>query len=831
MPVEKLSFAEAKRKANERIAEWVSETKAAGIVRLQDRYGDVFKKMDWRAEQSPTPKMGTKLKPMTMPVNYITGTGCKMKEVVQPTPEIPPSRMGRRSHNQSRCKSRTKSRQTPERCQSSRLTSEKQSESRKRYRDSASLIYGDNRNNISSRMASACSDAMSLILDGLPSDSCDQKTQINTEFNEKIKAEINFLSLKRPTFNSKAKRGYNYQYKPVRKGTKSPAFCGKKTQPQKKRMSIFPANFQKRRRTIRYVENEIPCCEIDECDEVISTDTSSGTSVMVGSEAIQNSPLRTSATPPKIINAKLMPSSARRNSNRPFTRASSRRFERSKTGLALTVITGVNRKSSSLSRRHLLTKSAFRRSAYNTDISKDSTPDSKKRGVSYNMRKKIALRRFRVVVRMIMCVMLILRSTVKTVKKNLHKEVSRKKKKTKGFMAFDPSYYSSATTTYGYLSENSRIALQKVPLIRTQADIRVLTEVMCRLPLFAKYSRKVKEELARFVWYDMYEAGRIIIRQGDVGSRMYFLVSGTVSIHRTEEDSKTGVKVIQHLRDIEMGATFGELALIRNISRTYTAVCKVDSEFLSVDKEQFNKVLRQNWEESWQNRYNFLTSSSYFNEWTKDQLRQTADVALIQEFNSNKLVFGNENKLTNWVYFILRGRCQVVQKLSMVRSKSPYQRSCLTLPGTQKAEETLKTFLDKPYGKKQRQLALDTHYLTITSLQKGDYFGVGENMKNCYIVTTTRADILLINAASYSIHSKRDELEKLRAKRDKLLPTLKELHRQFEVNRRWWEYKRDVVAEVVQRRSIPNNTSIRDIPRTIRENEGIPACLARNTKY
>ncbi|XP_069129451.1 uncharacterized protein [Argopecten irradians] len=827
MPIEKLSFAEAKERANQRIADWVSETKAAGIVRLQDRYGDVFKKIDWRSEQNQTPKSGAKLKALPVQAKHATtDTGSKMKEVGDPTSELPPSRMGRRSRNQSRCKSRAKSRQTPERCQSSRLTSDKRSDSRRRYRDSASLIYGDNRNNRSSALASVCSDAISLIQDGLTGEWCDQRPKVNTGVDEKANAEGNFLNMKHPTI--KARKWQSHI--PVRNDEKGQMPPKKRSQGEKdgsKRMSIFPANFQKRRRTIKRWEKEV--MYVEDFDGIISTDTSSATSILAGIESIQNASLRISTTPTKVIGSRLLPSPCPvvRNSSRPMTRASCRRYDKSRTGLALNVIPALHRaKSSCLSKRQLLTRSAFKGSPNTSDSSKVSSADSKNR--SNSQKGKPARRRFRILVRMIMCVMLILRTTVKTVKKNMHSDVKHKKRKSQVLMAFDPSYYSSATTTYGHLSEHSRKALQKVPQVRSDADIRVLTEVMCRLPLFAKYSRKVKEELARFVWYDLYEAGRIVIRQGDMGNRMYFLVSGTVSIHRTEEDPKTGAKVIQHLRDIEMGATFGELALIRNISRTYTAVCKVDSEFLSVDKEQFNKVLRQNWEESWQNTYNFLTSSPYFTNWTKEQLRQTADVSITKEFSNNMVVFGNEHKLTNWVYFILRGKCQVVQRLNLVRSKSPYQRSFLRLPGTQKAEETLKTFLDKPYGKNRRQLALDTHYLTITTLHKGDYFGVGEDMSNCYVVTTARSDIMMLNAASYSIHSKRDELEEMKEKRNELLPSLKELHRQFEVNRRWWEYKRDVVSEVVQRRSIPNNTRVKDIPRTIRESEGIPRSLARD---
>ena len=52
----------------------------------------------------------------------------------------------------------------------------------------------------------------------------------------------------------------------------------------------------------------------------------------------------------------------------------------------------------------------------------------------------------------------------------------------------------------------------------------------------------MKQDLARMLWYDKFEEGRVIVRQGDPGSRMYFVVSGPgVSLRRTDKFDEDGL--------------------------------------------------------------------------------------------------------------------------------------------------------------------------------------------------------------------------------------------------------------------------------------------------
>ena len=65
---------------------------------------------------------------------------------------------------------------------------------------------------------------------------------------------------------------------------------------------------------------------------------------------------------------------------------------------------------------------------------------------------------------------------------------------------------------------------------------------MLRLPTFAKYPKQLKQDLAKMLWYDKFEKGRVIVKQGDPGTRMYFVVSGSgVSLRRTDRYDEDGL--------------------------------------------------------------------------------------------------------------------------------------------------------------------------------------------------------------------------------------------------------------------------------------------------
>ncbi|KAL3879144.1 hypothetical protein ACJMK2_031455 [Sinanodonta woodiana] len=422
-------------------------------------------------------------------------------------------------------------------------------------------------------------------------------------------------------------------------------------------------------------------------------------------------------------------------------------------------------------------------------------------GLPGTERKKALRNKFKRLIRKWNCVRILLKlSKVSTQQKEMN-QTFRVVDNMGSVFTFDPSYSKKVITTYGKLSDRVRIIFRKDPKERTKADERILLEVINRLPLFSNFPSRVKQDLAQVMVFDIFEKGRIVIRQGDPGTRVYFLLSGQVFLIQTETDPKSGAKRTIHLKTLTGGSIFGELALIRSIRRDHTAVTSDDSEFLSLGKDDFEKVLKKRLLKDNTERYDFLRSSQHLQAFSDKQIQKCADSSELKTYCDNKVIIGDVETTEN-VYFIKKGRCKIVKRVYFVRHQSPYVRPVLFLHETPEQREK---FLNKTYGRKMRWRRQEVHLLTIITLHPGDYFGAGENLQDMYVVARGKTECLLLNAVQFQIHSKMDVLRRLKSEREDVLPSDIELYRRFETNRKWLEYRQQLVQEVSGRK--PGDTS------------------------
>ena len=68
----------------------------------------------------------------------------------------------------------------------------------------------------------------------------------------------------------------------------------------------------------------------------------------------------------------------------------------------------------------------------------------------------------------------------------------------------------------GAISEEMRRILRKFSKFRTDDEVKVIGRLVNRLKVFEKYPIMVKEELGRILYFDVFEDGRIITKQGDI---------------------------------------------------------------------------------------------------------------------------------------------------------------------------------------------------------------------------------------------------------------------------------------------------------------------------
>ncbi|MCE3001636.1 MAG: cyclic nucleotide-binding domain-containing protein, partial [Xanthomonadaceae bacterium] len=82
-------------------------------------------------------------------------------------------------------------------------------------------------------------------------------------------------------------------------------------------------------------------------------------------------------------------------------------------------------------------------------------------------------------------------------------------------------------------------------------------------------------------------AGAPIFREGEAGSEMYIIETGTVDILR---ESRGG----EPLATLEAGDFFGEMAVLEDQPRFATAIARTPVRLLRIDRAAFGDVLSQN---------------------------------------------------------------------------------------------------------------------------------------------------------------------------------------------------------------------------------------------
>jgi len=86
-----------------------------------------------------------------------------------------------------------------------------------------------------------------------------------------------------------------------------------------------------------------------------------------------------------------------------------------------------------------------------------------------------------------------------------------------------------------------------------------------------------------------YQAGDIVIKQGDEGDYFYVIVKGTCAVVRETPLNKQGIK----LAELGIGDTFGEEALISDAKRNATVSMITDGVLMRLGKEDFRTLLNE----------------------------------------------------------------------------------------------------------------------------------------------------------------------------------------------------------------------------------------------
>jgi MFS family permease len=104
-------------------------------------------------------------------------------------------------------------------------------------------------------------------------------------------------------------------------------------------------------------------------------------------------------------------------------------------------------------------------------------------------------------------------------------------------------------------------------------ELRILTSV----PIFTPLPGTSLEQLATRLVPLRFEAGTVIVREGDEGDRFYMVAEGELEV------SQNGARI----GELTAGGYFGEIALLRDTSRTATVTATTGTVLYALDREDF----------------------------------------------------------------------------------------------------------------------------------------------------------------------------------------------------------------------------------------------------
>src|SRR5690349_15927974 len=107
-------------------------------------------------------------------------------------------------------------------------------------------------------------------------------------------------------------------------------------------------------------------------------------------------------------------------------------------------------------------------------------------------------------------------------------------------------------------------------------------ELLQKVPLFDRVSRREMAKVAALAMEVSYPAGAVLLRRGSRDDGFFILLHGEV-------DVRQGTRLIQTLR---RGQFFGEIGLLASVTRTATVTAGTPVDVLRIAGRDFRKLLR-----------------------------------------------------------------------------------------------------------------------------------------------------------------------------------------------------------------------------------------------
>mmetsp|Transcript_10120 Transcript_10120/g.19876 ORF Transcript_10120/g.19876 Transcript_10120/m.19876 type:complete len:554 (+) Transcript_10120:24-1685(+) len=207
------------------------------------------------------------------------------------------------------------------------------------------------------------------------------------------------------------------------------------------------------------------------------------------------------------------------------------------------------------------------------------------------------------------------------------------------------------------------------PQCRSHRHIRTLLEFTKEIAFFKKLTEENSSEAhvkcCQFMQYEVKSADETVFDYGEKGNKFYIILNGSV---RVLVPSKNEEGVYDQVNLLGIGASFGELALTKNMPRAARIICEVDTHFATLHKLDFKTILGKLTEQTLNSRVAFLQDLPVFNFWTKKSLVKLSYYFRELRFSRKQVVF-RQGDLGEELYFIKEGEFQLNKAIKQESDK------------------------------------------------------------------------------------------------------------------------------------------------------------------
>ncbi|KAF7279018.1 uncharacterized protein LOC143196298 [Rhynchophorus ferrugineus] len=372
------------------------------------------------------------------------------------------------------------------------------------------------------------------------------------------------------------------------------------------------------------------------------------------------------------------------------------------------------------------------------------------------------------------------------------------------------------------LTTKEKLILTKPKEERTDEEKHLLNRAIGGLRCFRRYPPNVKSQLAAVTYFVYIGPDRVIVKQDHAPTAMYFLLSGEGVVTVKTYDKMLKEWLEEEHGFVGPGTMFGEVALIHGIARTATITTTMPCELLMIKKEDFDIVLKDTVWKAWEQIAKIMKRYSYFKNWDAVTKRECSIISRTKTYLANEVILGDEFGLPNYSYLITKGTCSIIEHLqTLVIVERGLKKYKLYIPDPEDDKPAA-----GPTSQTQKKVSdlntpkIETHFIKVCEMKEGAIFNVGETFDRRRVVSNTSTNCLLIPRYWLVKMNKGNIWNRVQQFLNKNIPSTKQIFNQWIKDKKFTEYKRSLVRDLLAEKKLSQNNSIHNVPYSIRLKDG-----------